>query len=373
MPVETNVQIASTSFIGLQSYSEAQAASFFGRDKEIDTLTQLVRLNTLTIVFGKSGTGKTSLLNAGVFPLLRKNYCLPFRIRLEFNEDSPDLVTQIKKVLKEQIDADEFKVNSYPSTETLWEYFHREPLWKNVTPILVFDQFEEIFTLAKVNPRFGKDELDKFWEELSDLAENSVPQKLKETFLTNKEKIPYNYKKQKVKIVFAFREEYLPEFETITAKIPSIKTSRFRLLTMNGNQALEVITKTWKKIIQPTEAKKIISYLTNETNKDYWVEQLGEAAVEALEGIVNTTREAGTSAQRIGETAGQQEGAFARLQEQIGHLATVSARIRSETHVLTSQAGRAIDAQQELDGAIRQLEKVSSHLQSIARHFTVGE
>ncbi len=103
------------------------------------------------------------------------------------------------------------------------------------------------------------------------------------------------------------------------------------------------------------------------------VEQLGEAAVEALEGIVNTTREAGTSAQRIGETASLQEGAFAKLQEQIGHLTTVSARIRAETNVLTSQAGRAIDAQEELDGAIRQLEQVSSHLQSIARHFTVGD
>jgi methyl-accepting chemotaxis protein len=103
------------------------------------------------------------------------------------------------------------------------------------------------------------------------------------------------------------------------------------------------------------------------------VEQLGEAAVEALEGIVNVTREAGASAQRIGETAGQQEGAFSKLQEQIGHLATVSARIREETNVLAGQAGRAADAQQELDGALRQLEEVATHLQSIARHFTVGE
>jgi methyl-accepting chemotaxis protein len=103
------------------------------------------------------------------------------------------------------------------------------------------------------------------------------------------------------------------------------------------------------------------------------VEQLGEAAVEALEGIVTATRDAGASAQKIGETAGQQEGAFAKLQEQIGHLATVSTKIREETTVLASQAGRAADAQAELDGAIRQLEQVSTHLQSIARHFTVGE
>jgi len=102
------------------------------------------------------------------------------------------------------------------------------------------------------------------------------------------------------------------------------------------------------------------------------VEQLGEAAVEALEGIVTVTREAGGSAQRIGDTAGQQEDAFARLQAQIGSLAQVSTRIREETNVLAGQAGRAVAAQGELDGAIRQLEQVAAHLQSIARHFTVG-
>lgn len=102
------------------------------------------------------------------------------------------------------------------------------------------------------------------------------------------------------------------------------------------------------------------------------VEQLGEGAVEALEGIVTVTREAGSSASRIGETATLQEGAFARLQQQIGSLATVSTRILEQTETLAGQAGRAAAAQEELDGAIHQLEQVSSHLQSIARHFTVG-
>ena len=155
-----------TSFIGLRSYTEEQANMFFGRDEEIDQLTSLVESNTLTIVFGKSGTGKTSLLNAGVFPRLRKNYCLPFRIRLEFQEGSPDLVSQVKKVLRSEIDKYGFKVESYPSTETLWEYFHKEPLWKTVTPILIFDQFEEIFTLAQKNSSFGTTEFSVFWEGL---------------------------------------------------------------------------------------------------------------------------------------------------------------------------------------------------------------
>ena len=258
------------SFLGLQSYTEAQSNSFFGRDAEIDTLTSLIGLNMLTIVFGRSGTGKTSLLNAGVFPGLRKSFCLPFRIRLDFSDKSPDLISQIKKVLKEEIDKYGFKVESYPGSETLWEYFHKEPLWKTVTPVLVFDQFEEIFTLSKSNPRFAATELPAFWEELSDLIENNIPEKLKEKFLEEKEKVGYNYKSQKAKVVFSFREEYLPEFETITAKIPSIKFSRFRLLPMNGNQAYEVITKTWKENISTKEAKYLVSYFTNVTgSEDY--------------------------------------------------------------------------------------------------------
>ena len=270
MPVETNDNINGTApaFIGLQSYTEAQAGSFFGRDEEISKITTLVLVNTLTIVFGKSGTGKTSVLNAGVFPGLRKNYCLPFKIRLEFNKNSPDLVTQIKKVLKEEIDKYGFKVKAYPASETLWEYFHQEPLWQVITPILVFDQFEEIFTLAKLEPRYALTELPAFWEELSDVIENNIPVKLAAQFQQNKKEIEYNYKTQKTKVVFSFREEYLPEFESITSKIPSIKYSRFRLLPMNGHQAYEVITKTWRESIKPPQAKRIVSYLTNEPNQE---------------------------------------------------------------------------------------------------------
>ncbi|RYZ30547.1 MAG: ATP-binding protein [Chitinophagaceae bacterium] len=254
-------------FIGLQSYTEAQADKFFGRDDEIDRLTNLVKANTLTIVFGKSGTGKTSLLNAGVFPRLRKDYCLPFRIRLEFQDDSPDLVTQIKNILKEEIDKYGFAVESYPSDEPLWEYFHREQLWKSVTPILIFDQFEEIFTLAK-RSHFGTKELTEFWDELADLIENSIPEKLKDKFLNEKENVGFNYKVQKIKILFSFREEFLPEFESITAKIPSIKYSRFRLMPMNGDQAYEVITKTWKSNINATQAHKIVGFFSNDEEKE---------------------------------------------------------------------------------------------------------
>ncbi|CAN5810833.1 hypothetical protein BH11BAC3_BH11BAC3_05670 [soil metagenome] len=256
------------SFMGLKSYTEEEANSFFGRDTEIEKLTALIYSNTLTIVFGKSGTGKTSLLNAGVFPRLHKNYCLPFRIRLNFNADSANLVTQIKNVLKSEIDKYGFKISFDPLAENLWEFFHKEPLWKSITPILIFDQFEEIFTLAGKNENLSATELAEFWELLSNLAENSIPISLREQFLKLNNEVGYNYRKQKVKMVFAFREEFLPEFESISKIIPSIKTSRFRLMPMNGLQAYEVITKTWRENIKASEARVIVSYLTDEAHQD---------------------------------------------------------------------------------------------------------
>ena len=256
-------QQTGANFIGLQSYTEAESNSFFGRDKEIDQLTKMVDANTLSIVFGRSGTGKTSLLNAGVFPRLRKNNCLPFRIRLEFDANSPDLITQVKNVMRTEIDKYGFKVKNYPTSETLWEYFHKEDLWYLVTPILIFDQFEELFTLAK-SSRFKDNELDSFWEELADLIENYIPKKLNEFFLNHKDEVNYDYTSPKAKVIFAFREEYLPEFEDIAKKIPSIKISRFRLLPMSGRQAYDVVTKTWGNNINPAQAEKIVHYFTNE-------------------------------------------------------------------------------------------------------------
>ena len=46
MPATTNYtgQANASSFLGLQSYTEAQSNLFFGRDAETDTLTSLIRV-----------------------------------------------------------------------------------------------------------------------------------------------------------------------------------------------------------------------------------------------------------------------------------------------------------------------------------------
>jgi len=55
---------------GLASYNVADAELFFGREILIEQLAALVAVQPLTVVLGASGTGKSSLIKAGVAPFL---------------------------------------------------------------------------------------------------------------------------------------------------------------------------------------------------------------------------------------------------------------------------------------------------------------
>lgn len=63
---------AATPYVGLVPYDEADADFFFGRDEEKRIVTGNLRASRLTIVYGSSGVGKTSLLRAGVVNDLRR-------------------------------------------------------------------------------------------------------------------------------------------------------------------------------------------------------------------------------------------------------------------------------------------------------------
>ncbi|MFD6193330.1 WD40 repeat domain-containing protein [Streptomyces sp. NPDC060275] len=56
---------------GLTRYEPDDAALFFGRDRLVDRLAGLTREHRFTAVFGPSGSGKSSLLRAGLIPRLR--------------------------------------------------------------------------------------------------------------------------------------------------------------------------------------------------------------------------------------------------------------------------------------------------------------
>ncbi len=58
-------------WLGLASYTEETRGFFYGRDEEVAELARRVQRKLLTVLFGQSGLGKTSLLRAGLVPRLR--------------------------------------------------------------------------------------------------------------------------------------------------------------------------------------------------------------------------------------------------------------------------------------------------------------
>ena len=98
---------------GLSAFDEAAQRFFNGRREESAALRRLVMQAPLTVLFAASGLGKTSLVQAGLFPLLRKD-SLPVYVRLDPRESETPLIDQAKAALlaeigKRRVDAPEFR------------------------------------------------------------------------------------------------------------------------------------------------------------------------------------------------------------------------------------------------------------------------
>lgn len=238
-------------FKSLYSYEEKDEKIFYGRDREIKELFRLVKLNMLTVVFGKSGIGKSSLLHAGVFPRLRKENFLPISIRLDYSPSAPLILKQITQKIQNELkhhhlhEMEKGKkepTDTFQDGETLWEYFHRvdhfDPSGNRVTPVLLFDQFEEFFTIGKSHP-----EREALVDELYFLAEDQLPFSLREKFKKTGKVFPYINEHAVVRVVLGLRDNYLPQLNLLKQQIPPIDRIMFQVLHLNGMQAREIMEK----------------------------------------------------------------------------------------------------------------------------------
>ena len=69
----------------LDAYRKEDGEIFFGRDAEIEQLYQLIFQSNITLVYGQSGTGKTSLVQCGLANRLSASDW--FNIYIRRNED----------------------------------------------------------------------------------------------------------------------------------------------------------------------------------------------------------------------------------------------------------------------------------------------
>ena len=256
-------------WLGLASFTEETRAYFYGRDEEVAELARRVQRKLLTVLFGQSGLGKTSILRAGLAPRLRgQGYC-PIYVRIDYGRDSPEPAEQIKQAISRTArrSGEWTQAGVAVEGESLWEFLHhrddvlRDESGATLIPLLIFDQFEEIFTLAQSDD-FGRARAARFIDELADLVENRPPKSLEAKLEQDESSAErFDFARGDYRVLIALREDYLAPLEGLKKAMPSISQNRLRLAPMTGEQALAAVLQPGKRLVTDEVAAAIVRFV----------------------------------------------------------------------------------------------------------------
>ena len=235
---------------GPRSFAEMDQRLFFGRKQEIATLTHRVRASRHVVLFGKSGLGKTSLLQAGLYPSMRRYGLLPVPVRLDRTAtDAAETILAASLATAEQGGVEV----SRGLKHDLWRFFRTTDFWLDgvlLTPVLILDQFEEVFTLHEAPFR------QKLVGQLRDLLSAVQPQSVQEMDAHERQALAGL---PRVRVLIALREEYLGALEELTPEIPAILENRFRLRPLT-QEAARLAIESPASVVEPSLASPSFAY-----------------------------------------------------------------------------------------------------------------
>lgn len=193
--------MSSSPFKFLDSYTRADIGSYFGREKETDELFRRCFLSNILIVYGGSGTGKTSLVQCGLASRFQESDWLPVHVRR-----SGDMLSSLTEAVREHTltpkstgDLAELVTNLYLD--------HFKPIW------FLFDQFEELFIFGTHS------EAEDFFTAIARLVEGE----------------------RNARCIFIVREEYLAELTRYERIIPGLIENRNRVERLSHHHAMNVV------------------------------------------------------------------------------------------------------------------------------------
>ncbi|MDX1941927.1 MAG: hypothetical protein SFU99_15300 [Saprospiraceae bacterium] len=191
----------------LDAFTRNDSDVFFGRKDETEELFRLVFKTPLLLVYGLSGTGKTSLIQCGLGNKFDGPDWFPLFIRRQNN---------INESLQQAVNTALSGRTPRGLNEDLF-YLHRYYL----CPIyLIFDQFEELFILGSAEER------RQFIENLNTLLiQNQTA----------------------FKIILVMREEYIGQLYDFEKVIPTLFDFRLRVEPMNNTKVRDVVQQSFAR------------------------------------------------------------------------------------------------------------------------------
>lgn len=189
----------------LNAYQAEDASIFFGRDQEqIQILSKIVSYR-LVLLYGKSGAGKTSIIQAGLIPTLEANQYHPVYTRTLANPHAA-IARAINNTLKQAL----------PEQSSLHAYVKQASAATDKLLIIFIDQFEELFRQVEISAEMRT----AFIQDLGAVFSDETLQ---------------------LKIVLSFREDYLAELHAFAKDTPTIFDNYFRLERLSLEQARDAI------------------------------------------------------------------------------------------------------------------------------------
>jgi hypothetical protein len=206
------VEVPAVPFRGIDPFRYVDQAIFFARDEETHHLASLVSVYRGVMLYGDSGSGKSSLINAGLVPEAIRLGFAPERLRVQPRSSEEIVVERIAgtddgvalpSLLALEEEAREASSRSVLSVEVLKERILAASARHRL--LLIFDQFEEVVTLFdEAGAREAQRRLVDF---LVELLRGALP----------------------VKILFSFREDYLGKVKELLSECPELVDQALRL------------------------------------------------------------------------------------------------------------------------------------------------
>lgn len=203
-------------YVGPRPFERADAPRFFGRNREARELVARVVAHSVVLLYATSGAGKTSLVNAGVTPLLEKEQgfkVLPVARVRELSAGPPDptanaFVSAIAAHFDLQLHSGARLVDVLRRAVDLGEDDQFQ-----APRALILDQLEEVFT---AHPERWRDRRDLF-EQIAEAVETDPL----------------------LRVILVMREDHVAKLEPYRQLLPEQLRARLRLELM-GSRAAEL-------------------------------------------------------------------------------------------------------------------------------------